>query len=66
MRIKLNGQDATISDHTTIAQLLDSIHLDPRRAAVEVNEDLVTRGDFAHTRISDGDRIEVVTLVGGG
>lgn len=66
MRITLNGQEETIGDTSTVAMLLESIQLDPRRVAVEINEDLVTRRDFAHTLVNDGDRIEVVTLVGGG
>ncbi|HRS27250.1 MAG TPA: sulfur carrier protein ThiS [Phycisphaerae bacterium] len=31
-----------------------------------MNEQLVRRADFAATRIQEGDRIEVVTFVGGG
>jgi sulfur carrier protein len=34
--------------------------------AVEVNLEVVPRAQHAQTRLRDGDRLEVVTLVGGG
>jgi thiamine biosynthesis protein ThiS len=40
--------------------------LQPVRVAIEVNRELVSRCDFAETTIRDGDRIEIVTFVGGG
>ena len=40
--------------------------LAPLRVAVEVNRELVRRADYADTTLHDGDKIEIVTLVGGG
>lgn len=66
MKITLNGESSTVKDGSTIADLLRSLDLAPVRVAVEVNEDLVPRTTFADAAIRDGDRIEVVTFVGGG
>lgn len=66
MRITLNGKLDTGSDFGTVADLLHRLELDPVRVAVEINEDLLPRGHFTQTRINDGDRIEIVTFVGGG
>ena len=66
MRITLNGRQETLDSTTTLGQLLTRLKLEPIRVAVEVNEDLVPRKTFADTAIRDGDRIEIVTLVGGG
>jgi sulfur carrier protein len=33
---------------------------------VEVNGELVTRSDYATTTLNEGDRVEIVTFVGGG
>ena len=49
-----------------IAQLLQQLELSPRYLAVERNEQLVTRGEHADCLLKTGDRIEIVTLVGGG
>jgi thiamine biosynthesis protein ThiS len=51
---------------TTVADLVRSIGLDGAPCAVEVNARLVRRADRASVPLADGDRVEVVTLVGGG
>ena len=66
MQITLNGKPDTVGDTATVADLLERLELAPVRVAVEINEDLVPRKTFGETRIQDGDRIEIVTFVGGG
>ena len=66
MRITINGKDETTDNGTTVAHLLGRLELAPVRVAVEINEDLVPRKTFDERIVQDGDRIEVVTFVGGG
>jgi len=66
MQVTVNGKPESLDDATTVAQLLRRLKLDPIRVAVEINEDLVTRQAFADTTIRPGDRVEIVTFVGGG
>ncbi len=66
MRIILNGQPHTAEEPTSVAELLSQLKLEPVRVAVEINEDIVPRKRFGETPIRDGDRIEIVTFVGGG
>jgi sulfur carrier protein len=66
MQLTVNGQDRELEEGTTIAQLLEQLELDPRMLAVERNLNLVPRAQHACTPLAAGDRIEVVTLVGGG
>lgn len=67
MQIFYNGQPRTLADSTrTIADLIQELGLRPQLVAVEVNGDLAPRGKHAEFSICEGDRIEVVTLVGGG
>ena len=66
MEITVNGQPRQIESGATVAALLETLGLDPRQLAVERNLELVPRGDHAATALAPGDRIEVVTLVGGG
>jgi len=42
------------------------LELDPRRLAVELNLELVPRAEHARQKLAEGDRLEIVTLVGGG
>jgi len=66
MRITVNDRQETVDDGTTVAQLLARLDLAPVRVAVEINEELVPRKTFDATALNDGDRIEIVTFVGGG
>ncbi len=66
MQLTVNGQDRELAEGTTIAELLAELELDPRMLAVERNLALVPRAQHAETQLAAGDRIEVVTLVGGG
>lgn len=66
MQVTINGQSENLDAETSVAALLALRGLEPRRVAVEINEELVSRRDFGETAIRDGDRIEIVTFVGGG
>jgi len=66
MHITLNGKPCEVNAGTTVAGLLESLGLDPRQLAVERNLELAPRGEHAAILLEAGDRLEVVTLVGGG
>ena len=66
MNISVNGQPRIISSDATISQLLGDLELESRHVAVEVNLELVPRAKHAEHRLAEGDRLEIVTLVGGG
>jgi thiazole synthase len=50
----------------TVAGLLAELKLDPQRVAVEVNRDVVPRAQHSLRKLAENDRVEIVTLVGGG
>lgn len=66
MQIIFNGQRRDVSDGISVAKLLVEHQLEPKHVAVEVNLELVPRQDHAARILRAGDRLEVVTLVGGG
>jgi sulfur carrier protein len=66
MQITVNGKPREVEAGSTVASLLKSLELDPRQLAVERNLELVPRGEHEATKLLAGDRLEVVTLVGGG
>lgn len=66
MQVFLNGEPHDVPDGTTVAELVALLQLVPQRVAVELNTQLVRRGDYAQTPLRAGDRVEIVTLVGGG
>lgn len=66
MQILVNGSPREIPGSSTVAALLAELAVEPRYVAVEVNEELVPRARHAEWSLTEGDRLEVVTLVGGG
>lgn len=66
MNIQVNGQGREIAAGSTVANLLGELGVTQPHVAVEVNLEVVPRAQHRNTILSDGDRVEVVTLVGGG
>jgi thiamine biosynthesis protein ThiS len=66
VHVIVNGQPRQVRDGTTVAELLADLELPRRGIAVEVNEAIVPRIRHAEKTLHDGDRLEVVSLVGGG
>ncbi len=66
MQVTINGQGRQVADGITVAALLEELHLATKPVAVEVNLQLVPRQGHAEHRLGEGDRLEIVTLVGGG
>jgi sulfur carrier protein len=66
MRIWFNGEPREAADNLTVAEFLQSLKLPPQRVAVEVNLEVVPRSQHAERRLAADDRLEVVTLAGGG
>jgi sulfur carrier protein len=66
MRVILNGEEQEIRDDITVADLLHDLQITLQYGAVAVNRRVVRKKDHAVTRLSTGDRIEIVRPVGGG
>ncbi len=62
----MNGETRTVRDGATVLSLLSELALPESRVAVERNRTIVRKADFGGTVLGDGDRIEIVTFVGGG
>jgi len=66
LTILLNGKPVEVDPETTVGRLVDRAVPDRSRVAVECNREIVLRGDYDATAVEEGDRIEIVTLMGGG
>lgn len=67
MQLTINGQKRDISSSTaTAADLLTELEIKRERVAVVINENVVRRAELEKTALSDGDNIEIITMVGGG
>ena len=66
IEVVINGQPRTVNQGTTIASLIGDLGLSGKPVAVERNREVVPRAQHASTVLASGDRLEVVTFVGGG
>jgi thiamine biosynthesis protein ThiS len=66
VQIRLNGSPRECPEGSSVAELLNALGVKPEQVAIERNDALVPRARRAEVRLEEGDRVEVVTLVGGG
>ncbi len=66
MQIIVNGDPRDVPDGLTVAGLLAELGIERRYVAVELNAEIVPRASHEDTPVSEGDRLEIVTMVGGG
>ena len=63
--VKVNGRELDIAGKT-VSEYLATTNYDPKRIAVERNGDIVFNSQYDVTILKDGDRLEIVSFVGGG
>ena len=66
MEIVVNGERRKVVADATVRSLLRELDLAESRVAVERNRAIVRKSDYEGTMLVEGDRIEIVTFVGGG
>jgi sulfur carrier protein len=66
MHVTVNGELHEIPEELHVPGLLQYLKLRADRVAIERNLEVLPRKDWAGARVAEGDRFEIVTLVGGG
>lgn len=66
MQITVNGETLELPDPASLADLIERQGLADAACATEVNQRLIPKRDRPEHTLQDGDRVEIVTLVGGG
>ena len=66
IQVSVNGESLRVPSGSTVADVLRELSLDRARVAVEHNRRVVPRAEHARLRLNHGDRLEIVTFVGGG
>ena len=64
--LQVNGESRTCGAGTNLPDFLAGVGLNPQLVAVEYNGEILARRLWAQTVLKSGDRLEVVTIVGGG
>lgn len=66
IQLQVNGETKTCFPQTRLPDYLQAIGLNPRLVAVEYNGEILHRQFWDNTYLQAGDRLEIVTIVGGG
>ena len=66
MQVIINGKPREAREGTTVLALLEEIKLNPQTVVAELNMIVLNREVFGEKRLGEGDRLELVRLVGGG
>ena len=66
MTVIVNGQPQEVPEGTTVQELIRRLGLDKAACAAELNRRLIPKRDHAAKALTEGDTIELVSLVGGG
>ncbi len=64
--LQVNGKKVELEGPTPLLAYLDKLGVDPRAIAVERNGEIIERVAFEKVTLADGDRVEIVRMVGGG
>ena len=66
MELEINGEPRKLPEGLTITALVTHLDIKTDRVAVELNQQIVPRGNWDTTMLKDGDHLEIVHFVGGG
>lgn len=66
IQIHVNGETRTWRSGATVADLLRELDIKTERVAVELNLEILDRAAFGQQQIKDGDRVEIMSFIGGG
>ncbi|NOX09856.1 MAG: sulfur carrier protein ThiS [Gammaproteobacteria bacterium] len=66
MHIILNGERTEVADNMTAQALIEQLDLVDRRLALEINKEIVLRGEYAAYILQTDDQVEIVHAIGGG
>lgn len=66
VQIIVNGEERVCEEGATILNLLNELNIKPQGIAVELNLEIAPKGRYNETVLKNGDKIEIVRMVGGG
>jgi thiamine biosynthesis protein ThiS len=66
IHIHVNGEARGWRAGGTVAELLSDLEIKAERVAVELNREILDRAAFAQRNLQDGDRVEILSFIGGG
>ena len=67
MRLIVNGEEKEFNkDNLTIKELVEELGIKVPNYAVAVGLEVIPKSEYDKYKLKDGDKVEIVTFVGGG
>ena len=66
MELIVNGETRSLPEPVSVAELVNELGVTGCRIALELNGEIVPRGEFEATMLAPGDKLEIVQAIGGG
>ena len=66
MKVRANGKTMEVAENTSLWGFVLLCKIKPETVIIELNERVIRRNTWTETVLMEGDRIELVTFVGGG
>lgn len=64
--IKVNGENKLTPQNTSILELLEAYKINKERVVIELNKNILKKDGLENILLSENDKLEIVTFVGGG
>jgi sulfur carrier protein len=64
--IELNGEPYSIGSDARLLALIERLNLRRGRIAIELNQSVIPKAEWAGVALRPGDKVEIVNFVGGG
>ena len=66
MHITVNGSKEDFPSDFNVLGLLNSMNLQDKRIALEINKEIIPRSEYDNHALNDGDIVEIIHSIGGG
>ena len=66
IQIHVNGDPRDVRADATVGDLLRELAIKTERVAVELNLEILDRKEFDQRSLNQGDRVEILSFIGGG
>lgn len=66
MNITVNGSQHSFPPEASLTQLLELLEMQDKRIALEINKEVIPKGEYGSYTLNEGDNIEIIQAIGGG
>ena len=66
MKIIVNGEEKEAQPLVSVSAYVMTLGFDPETVVVELDGQILSRGDYAERRLTEGCELELIRFIGGG